>query len=152
MIADAIEREILIEAPAETVWRVITEPDQISQWFSDAAELDPRPGGEGMLTFADKATSQRMTVRLRVEAAEPFHRFVFRWDYPEGARPAEGNSLLVEFTLTAEGAGTRLRVTESGFVALQRPDQEKAAAYFSAHDKGWDVHLGDLRDYVTGKS
>jgi len=28
-----IEREVLIEAPAEVVWRTITEPDQMSQWF-----------------------------------------------------------------------------------------------------------------------
>ena len=30
-----IEREIVIEAPAEVVWRTITEPDQISLWFAD---------------------------------------------------------------------------------------------------------------------
>ncbi|HEX6522870.1 MAG TPA: SRPBCC family protein [Streptosporangiaceae bacterium] len=149
MIANAIEREIVIEAPAETVYRVITEPDQISQWFSDAATLDPRPGGEGMLIFEDRATSQRATVRLRVEAAEPPHRFAFRWDYPDGAEPHAGNSLLVEFTLIAEGAGTRLRVTETGFHALERPEQEKAA-YYEAHDKGWDVHVGNLRDHVIG--
>jgi hypothetical protein len=33
------------------------------------------PGGEGRLTFDDRATSQRMAVRLRVQAAEPPHRF-----------------------------------------------------------------------------
>src|SRR5215469_10836588 len=123
MIPDAIEKEILIAAPVETVYRVITEPAQISQWFSDAAELDPVPGGEGRLTFEDRATSQRMAVRLRVEAADPPHRFAFRWDYPDGAQPHEGNAPLVEFTLTAEDAGTRLRVTESGFAALHKPEQ-----------------------------
>ena len=148
MIPDAIEKEILIAAPVETVYRVITEPAQISQWFSDAAELDPAPGGEGRLTFEDRATSQRMAVRLRVQAADPPHRFSFRWDYPDGAQPHEGNAPLVEFTLAAEGAGTRLRVTESGFAALHKPEQDKAA-YIDVHDKGWDVHLASLRDYVA---
>lgn len=151
MIPNVIEKEILIEAPVETVWGVITEPAQISQWFSDAAELDLRPGGEGALTFEDRATSQRMAVRLRVQAAEPPHRFAFRWDYPDGAQPHEGNSPLVEFTLTAEGTGTRLRVIESGFAALQRPEEEKAA-YVDAHSKGWEVHLASLQDYVAGQS
>jgi uncharacterized protein YndB with AHSA1/START domain len=150
MIANAIEREILIEARAETVYRAITEPDQISQWFSDTAALDPRPGGEGVLVFEDRATSQRATVQLQVVAAEPPHRFAFRWDHPEGTRPHEGNSLLVEFTLTAEGTATRLRVSESGFGALRRPDQD-IAAYYDAHDKGWDVHLGSLHDHVLGE-
>jgi uncharacterized protein YndB with AHSA1/START domain len=27
-----IEREVLIEAPVEVVWRTLTEPDQMSQW------------------------------------------------------------------------------------------------------------------------
>ena len=30
-----IEREVLIEAPADVVWRTITEPGQLSQWFAE---------------------------------------------------------------------------------------------------------------------
>jgi uncharacterized protein YndB with AHSA1/START domain len=148
---DAIEKEILINAPVETVYRVITDPGQIAQWFSDAASLDPVPGGEGTLTFEDRATSQRMAVRLIVQAAEAPHRFAFRWDYPEGEQPSKGNSLLVEFTLAVEGSGTRLRVTESGLAALRRPGLD-AADYYEAHDKGWDAHLASLRNYVAGQS
>ena len=91
------------------------------------------------------------TVRLLVESVEPPHRFSFRWDYPDGAKADEGNSLRVEFTLTAEGPSTRLRVTESGFPALERPEDEKAA-YADARTKGWDIHLASLRDYVSGQS
>jgi len=151
MTPDAIEKEILISAPVATVYRVITEPGQIAQWFSDAAELDPVPGGAGTLTFEDRATSQRMTVRLVVQAAEPPHRFAFRWDYPEGEQPSEGNSLLVEFALAAEGSGTRLRVSESGFGALRRPEQDKAG-YYEAHDKGWEAHLASLQNHVARQS
>lgn len=146
MTADAVEREILIQAPPQTVWRVVTEPAQITQWLSDSAELDPRPGGEGVLAFGDQAAAY--VVRMRVEAAEPPHRFVFRWDYPDGEQPAEGNSLRVEFNLAAEGAGTRLRVTESGFAALRGSDQDKAARYTS-HDKGWEAHLARLQDHAS---
>jgi hypothetical protein len=35
-----IEREIVIDAPVEVVWRTITEPDQISQWFADKVDLE----------------------------------------------------------------------------------------------------------------
>jgi len=151
MTPDAIEKEILINAPVATVYRVITEPGQIAQWFSDAAELDPVPGGAGTLTFEDRATSQRMTVKLTVQAAEPPHRFAFRWDYPEGEEPVEGNSALVEFVLAAEGESTRLRVTESGLAALRRPGQDPAG-YYEAHDKGWDAHMASLQNYVAGQS
>jgi ArsR family transcriptional regulator, cadmium/lead-responsive transcriptional repressor len=114
MIPSVIEREILIEAPVETVWGVVTEPDQISRWFSDIAEIDMRPGGEGTLTFTNRATNQHATVRLLVESIEPPHKFSFRWDYPDRAKPDAGNSLHVEFTRAAEGSGTRPRVAESG--------------------------------------
>lgn len=151
MTPDVIEKDILITAPGETVYPVITEAAQITQWFADAADLDPVPGGQGSLTFEDRATSQRMAVKLTVQAAEPPHRFAFRWDYPEGELPHEGNSRLVEFTLAAEGARTRLRVTESGFAALRKPDQEKAS-YYEAMDKGWDAHLASLQNYVARQS
>ncbi|MCW2890124.1 MAG: hypothetical protein JWL58_6986 [Streptosporangiaceae bacterium] len=36
--------------------------------------------------------------------------FSYRWQHPPGVAAGEGNSLLVEFTLTCEGDGTRLRV------------------------------------------
>jgi uncharacterized protein YndB with AHSA1/START domain len=151
MIPSAIEREILIEAPVEVVWGVVTEPDQISRWFSDAAEIDLRPGGEGTLTFNTKATNEHATVRLLVESVEPPHKFSFRWDYPAGAEPREGNSLHVEFTLIAEDGKTRLRVVESGFLKLERPEEEKAM-YAEVHGKGWDAHLVSVRDYVAGQS
>jgi hypothetical protein len=54
----------------------------------------------------------------------------------------------VEFTLTAEGVGTRLRINESGFAALHKPEQDKAI-YIATHDKGWDEHLASLWDYLA---
>ena len=50
------------------------------------------------------------------EGNEPAHRVL---EAADGVSPAEGNSVLVEFTLTAEGDGTRLRVVESGIQALE---------------------------------
>jgi uncharacterized protein YndB with AHSA1/START domain len=43
MLSTVIAQEIVIEAPLELVWGVVTEPEQISQWFTDATELDLRP-------------------------------------------------------------------------------------------------------------
>ena len=44
-----IDREVLIEAPAEVVWRTITEPDQITQWFASRVELVVEPGAHGYM-------------------------------------------------------------------------------------------------------
>jgi uncharacterized protein YndB with AHSA1/START domain len=47
MSAHEIECEILIDAPIEVVWRTITEPTLIEQWFSDGADFDVRSGALG---------------------------------------------------------------------------------------------------------
>ncbi len=148
MVPTVIERDILIEAPREVVWRVITEPAQISQWFSDTAEIDLRAGGAGVLVFDDRATNQAVTVALVVQAVEPPHRFAFRWAHPEGTEPHPGNSLLVEFTLEAEGDNTRLRLVESGYREIDWSDEQKSATV-EDHHKGWDVHMARLREYAT---
>jgi uncharacterized protein YndB with AHSA1/START domain len=143
-----IEREIVIEAPAEVVWRTITEADQIEQWFAKRVELDLRPGGTGTLVFDSRTTSKEVTAPLVVEAVEPPHRFAFRWSHPEGASPAPGNSMLVEFLLTAEHAErTRLRVVESGVDLLAWSDDDKAR-YADDHRQGWSVHVARLGDLL----
>ena len=151
MAADSVEREILIEASPEVVWGVITEPEQIIRWFSDGAVLEGRAGADGALTWRpggrgrDKESD--LVVPIQVVEAEPFRRFSFRWNHPEGAEPDESNSALVEFTLLEEAAGTRLRVLESGIDAVTH-DEQARARYLKDHEQGWDRHFGEMLDYV----
>src|SRR5260221_418447 len=49
-----IERDVLIEAPADVVWRTITEPDQMRLWFADRVELMIEPGAHGYMQFGDQ--------------------------------------------------------------------------------------------------
>lgn len=138
----AIEREILIEAPAEVVWRTITEPDQMTRWFADRVELVAEPGAHGSMGFGDQGGP------VVVETVDPPSRFSFRWNHPRGQEPVAGNSILVEFTLTAEGdERTRLRVVESGHELLAWPDTEKQR-YSDEHRGGWADYLGRLAGVV----
>jgi uncharacterized protein YndB with AHSA1/START domain len=138
----AIEREILIEAPAEVVWRTITEPDQITQWFADRVDLVIEPGAHGYLGFGDQGGP------VVVEAVEPPTRFAFRWNHAPGEEPVPGNSMLVEFTLIAEGAErTRLRVTESDHELRAWADAEKQR-YAAEHQGGWGEFLDRLATLI----
>ena len=133
-----IEREVVIEAPVEVVWRTITEPDQMSQWFADRVELVVEPGARGYMQFGDQGGP------VVVETVDPPTRFSFRWNHPAGEEPVAGNSMLVEFTLTPEGAErTCLRVTESGHELLARPDAGKQR-YADEHRDGWAEYLDRL--------
>jgi uncharacterized protein YndB with AHSA1/START domain len=133
-----IDREVLIEAPVEVVWRTITEPDQITQWFADRVELVAEPGARGFMEFGEQGGP------VVVEVVDPPARFSFRWNHRRGEEAVPGNSMLVEFTLTPEEGGrTRLRVVESGHELRPWPDAEKQR-YADEHGSGWPTYLDRL--------
>jgi uncharacterized protein YndB with AHSA1/START domain len=143
-----IGHEIFIEAPVDVVWRAITEPDQIVQWFSDEADVELEDGYAGALTFTERGTKGPTVAQITVQAYDPDRSFSYRWAYEPGVVPGEGNSVLVEFVLIAENGGTRLRVAESGVDQLGW-SQEQKDDYVADHNRGWAQHIGDLRDYAA---
>jgi uncharacterized protein YndB with AHSA1/START domain len=146
MTPDQIERETLIAAPVERVWAVLTEAEHIGSWFAEnGAEIDLRPGGALVMRW-----NEWPTTRARIEAVEPPRRFAYRWTAHHAAaeEPKEGNSTLVEFTLTPEGDGTRLRVVERGFASLAIADDERKRN----HDDnvgGWKQVLGQFEAHIA---
>lgn len=142
-VPDRIEHEIVVDAPVERVWAVITEPEHIGAWFGDSAEVDLRPGGDMTLSW-----NQHGSFAARVEQVDAPHLFAFRWARPAGEELRAGNSTLVEFSVAAEGDQTKLRVVESGFPSLDSDEAEKAK-YAEENTKGWQAELEDLRRYVA---
>jgi uncharacterized protein YndB with AHSA1/START domain len=143
---DSIEREVVIEAPLEKVWELVTKAEHLGRWFGDAgAEVDLRPGGALELRWAEHLA------RGRIEAVEPPRLFVFHWapfDDPGGAQPTDDNSTRVEFSLSEEGDGTRLRVVESGFDSLATSEEQRRSNHEGNTD-GWRQELGELQEYAT---
>jgi len=146
MDQDRIERETVIDAPVEGVWEILTEAEHLGRWFGDAgAEIDLRPGGRFVLQWTEHPTAQG-----RVEQVDPQRFFSYRWIsdlFPGATEPDEGNSTLVEFTLSAEGERTRLRVVESGFSLLDSSEEERKER-FEGNREGWRIKLGDLEQHA----
>ena len=146
MAPDRIERETTIAAPVERVWAVLTEAEHIGSWFADAgAEIDLRPGGELVMRWQEHGMT-----RARVEAVEPPRRFAYRWTAhhaPQGSEPTEGNSTLVEFTLSPEGDGTLLRVVETGFTSLAT-SEDAVKANYDDNAGGWAQMVERAREYA----
>jgi uncharacterized protein YndB with AHSA1/START domain len=144
VVPNSIEREVLIDAPVELVWSIVTEPEYVGRWLSDTAQIDRRPGGEAIFTWEAYGTTL-----ARVERVEPPHLLALRWMDPgRQGEIREGTSTLVELHLRADGEGTRLRVVESGFAELDGSEAGNATNA-EKHGSGWDVHLGDLLAYVS---
>jgi uncharacterized protein YndB with AHSA1/START domain len=140
---DQIEREIVIDAPVSRVWAALTQAEHIGAWFGDAgADIDPRPGGALVIRWREHGVFPTV-----IERFEPERVFAWRWAHAAGEQPRPGNSTLVEFTLTAEGNGTRLRVVESGFRALELTADERAKCV-ADNTQGWREELDELRAYL----
>jgi uncharacterized protein YndB with AHSA1/START domain len=140
-----VERDVVIEAPIDVVWRTITEPDEIAKWFADRVELDLVPGGQGYMGFGEDQGGP-----VVVETVDPPKLFSFRWNHPDGAQPVQANSWLVEFSLTSRGAeSTHLHVVETGDDVLAWPETEKAR-YAEEHDGGWAKFLDRLAGLFSG--
>jgi uncharacterized protein YndB with AHSA1/START domain len=150
MVPDRIERDILIDAPVEVVWSVLTEPEHMNAWFTDAVELDARQGGAGTLTWIQGEAAREVTVALRIERLDRPRFLSFRWNFPPGEEPTDRNASLVEFTLSPEGEQTRLHLVESGIRMLDRSDDQKAT-YADEHSSGWDVLLARLVEYAPSQ-
>lgn len=144
---DQIERDVLIRAPVERVWELITSAEHLGTWFGDAgAEVDLRPGGALAVTWRD-----HHGLRGRVETVDPPRRFSWRWLHVDGEAPVEptpANSTLVEFTLSAEEGGTRVTVVESGFDGLD-VDVAARGELFASHGEGWAFELGELAAHAA---
>ncbi len=145
MVPEQIEREVMIAAPIERVWAVITQPEHVGAWFGDAgAEIDLRPGGTILIHWKDYGTGYGI-----VERVEPPHVFAWRGALLGQTEVRPGNSTVVEFTLTAEGDQTRLRVVESGFHTLAIPADE-ALRQAEGNVEGWRIKTAELQAYVAG--
>jgi uncharacterized protein YndB with AHSA1/START domain len=128
-------REILIDAPPETIWPFLVEPERHLEWMGTEAELDARPGGTyrvmvqgqnpGAGEFVDVVPNERVV-------------FTFGWDVPDHPIPA--GSTTVEISLHPEGEKTRVRLTHRGL-------PEDAV---SDHTGGWDHYLARLATATTG--
>ena len=132
---DRIEREILIDAPIELVWRLVSEP---GWWIGDGDRSHQIVTHVGDLVVIDDPRYGRWSV-LPVSSQAP-HHVSYRWPVVAGQPLEPATSTLVEFFLSEHGDGTRLRVVESGFASLAVPPEGRVASV-EGKTAGWRQQL-----------
>jgi uncharacterized protein YndB with AHSA1/START domain len=136
---DRIERTVELAHPPGKVWAALTTAEGLGAWFGNEAAIDLRPGGEARMRW-----TEGFTVEMRVERVDEPTVFGFTWQIHELPED-DPRRTYVEFTLEPVGAGTRLRVVETGFAQLSEEAYRKA---YDAHTQGWASELGELVGYL----
>ena len=131
----AIEHSLDLADSPPRVWRVLTDPDALGEWFCDGATFLAEPGADG--TFGWKG---RGHTAFRVERVEPPRHLAWRWASDPGIPLDDGPATLVEWWLVPiEDGGTRVTIRESGFLE---------ASVRRRHDLAWLEAIGALDRYL----
>jgi uncharacterized protein YndB with AHSA1/START domain len=129
-----IERR-LTHPPAK-VWRAVTEPAHLSQWYPfRASELEPRVGGK--IVFENEGT----TFEAVVTDLDPPKVFAFRVDAAGGAPGGREGENLLHFELRPDGEGCLLIFSHTF-------DDRPAAASYAT---GWRACLDALDMVLDGR-
>jgi len=110
--------------PIDKVWRAVTMPEHLGQWFPSPVEVDLRPGG----TMRFRAFEGQKGATGTVEAVEEPRRLTFTWGADR-----------LTFELMPDGDGTLFALTHSF-------DDRYGAASFAA---GWETCLVGLRSVLA---
>ena len=120
--------------PPEKLWRALTQPHLIEEWLMKS-DFAPAVGHRFQLR------GDWGQVDCEILDVDPGRTLSYSWNHPH-ADPAFDLESVVTFTLEPAGAGTLLRVEQSGF----RPEQKQA---FGGAQGGWRIHLQNLEKAVA---
>jgi len=161
-VPDHIEKQIVLRAPRERVWRAISEAKQFGTWFGVVFDGEfvagTRLTGRIAPTQVDPEVAKLqlpyigLPCEFHIERIEPMNLFSFRWHPSATDRNADYSAepmTLVEFRLQDVEQGTLLSIRESGFDSIPL---ERRASAFASNEGGWAHQLRLVEKYLDRPS
>jgi uncharacterized protein YndB with AHSA1/START domain len=157
---DRIEKQVLLRAPRDRVWRAISDAKEFGTWFG--VDFDgpfvagARLTGRIVPTKVDAEIAKAQSpyagkpFEVTIDRIEPMRLFSFRWHpfaVDAGVDYSKEPATLVTFELEEAPGGTRLTITESGFDRL--PPERRAKA-FASNEQGWAAQAKLVEKYLAG--
>jgi uncharacterized protein YndB with AHSA1/START domain len=131
-----------IAAPPETVWRALTEAQELSRWFAIEARVEPGEGGKIWLSWGEPVVAE-----WEIESWEPGRHLRAIEVRPLGAKLERPGTVTmtrsVDWFIQPRDEKTELRLQHSGFGF--GPHWEEV---YSAVRCGWEFQFLSLRHYL----
>jgi uncharacterized protein YndB with AHSA1/START domain len=105
--------ERFLRHPPETVWKALTDPEQLRRWFLTEARIEPGRGGSIELTTGPT----QVRARGRILAWNPPHVYEYEWNVDPVSGMPHGERSVVRWELTPVPGGTRLVLMHKGLTA-----------------------------------
>jgi len=129
--------ETVINARAEKVWQVLTDPASIPKFMMAVKNFKPEVGNVFM--FIGLKDGKEYPVYCKIIELIQNNKIVYTWNYEEF--PAE---TIVSFELQENNAATVVKLSHSGLEEIDKyPD-----ASIENHIQGWTWILNELKKVV----
>jgi uncharacterized protein YndB with AHSA1/START domain len=132
-----VERDL--PYPPEKIWRALTQPHLVEEWLMKN-DFQPVVGSRFNFRAQPQAHWNGVT-DCEVVAVEPNKLLSYTWN-SSGDEASNGLKTVVTWTLSASGAGTHLRMEQSGF----RHDQQQN---YQGAKYGWQKFLAALEQVIA---
>ena len=135
-----IRMKITIDAPRESVFQALIQPEIVNQWFgSKSAVVDPRPGGRYDLSWKYKVDGKDVVGGpTRILEIVPNEKLVLDWLDWRGDKSITGQT--ISFFLKSVGSSTEVTFVHAGF---------SRTTDIGDYGFGWPYFLGLLVEAVT---
>ena len=140
-LAEAVVIERTFNAPVERVWKVLTDVDEMRQWYFDLKEFRPEVGFEFEFVVEHEGMSYHHL--CKVTEVIPPKKIAYTWRYK-----GEPGDSLVTFELIGEGDKTRVKLTHAGLETFPKTPAFARKNFV----EGWTSLIGtELKQFLEGK-
>ena len=139
-----ITKTIVIDAPPDIVFKAISDPAELTNWFPDHAILEPRIGGKVRFSFyKEKSAAEHQRDFLQegtIKEFIPGKKLSYTWQFKD--TPEFPETIVTWELEETEHNKTRVVLNHSGFTG-------KEAGKLSSRefDNGWTYFLDRLEKY-----
>ena len=145
-----IRKIVEIDAPVHVVFKALTDPEDLTQWFPDNGTFEAKVGGKMHFTFLAGRHDMDKDHHLNGEILElvPDKKLVYTFIPDDKYRPDGKSAPPTKVTWSLEEIGkskTKVTLVHSGFT-------QEMAKHYKETTEGWNYFTARLIEYCKKKA